>query len=519
MDFLSCFSPSNFKKNRIARRQMWYFGLVIVVFCLFLALCFFYLLQQQTVALKKNQMQAQSRRLSWTIQRNLPLMERLYGDRLAHNPFLNFLDDVTPGIVWVVDSNRELSMNVKFIERLRQKDKEAGRVRERPLPNNRKEAYQQLSPKVKEAVEEAFQGQDSLVEEYDKNYREDTLTMVTPIKNKAGQTRAVLLVQALARGVDETASAAIRVLLISALVACLIIVVLIVPMSWHITNSLNKMRQIALRLADKDYSARCQIKQEDEIGELAATLDTLAVRLAAAEKESLKLEQLRKDFFSNISHELRTPVTVIRSSLEALVDGVVTEPGQVAAYRSSIIKETKNLERLIDDLLEYSRLQNLDYKIEKGVINFCDVLQDAARAAQQLGREKQLAVELRLDREVYLLEGDYGRLRQLLLIFVNNSVKFSPAGSKIEMALVDRELRLTDHGQGMSAEALAHAFDKFYKQRSEENKEGSGLGLAIAKQIALRHHMDLEIASQLGSFTTIIVKLPPPLAAEAADAD
>ncbi len=511
MDLFGCFSPGNFRKNRIARRQLRYFSLIIVLFCIFLGLCFAYFLRAQTVILKKNQMQAQSVRLSRTIRRNLPVMEKYYGDNLAKNPFLNFLDDVTPGLVWVVDSNRELSLNLKAVEQRKKHKEKHEHARIRPLPADRKEAFEQLSPKVKQAVEKAFRGEKTIVEEMDESWGEEVLTVVTPIKNQEGATRAVLLVQALALGSDEAAALAGKVLLISALAACLLIAVFIVPMSWHITDSLNKMRSIALRLADKDYDARCRIEQDDEIGDLANTLDTLAARLAAAEKESLKLEQLRKDFFSNVSHELRTPVTVIRSSLEALAEGVVTEPEQVAAYRSSIIRETKTLERLIDDLLEYSRLQNPDYKIEKSLINLCDVLRDAARAARQLGREKEMEVSLQLDRDVFLLKGDYGRLRQLLLIFINNGIKFSPAKSKLELCLQGREVRVTDHGRGMSEEEVTHAFDKFYSRAGENDEEGSGLGLAIAKEIALRHDMKLELLSELGSFTTVIVKLPPPL--------
>lgn len=117
-------------------------------------------------------------------------------------------------------------------------------------------------------------------------------------------------------------------------------------------------------MAERDYSARTNIKQNDEIGELARTLDILAERLELADAESQKLEKLRRKFIANISHELRTPVTVIRGSLEALRDGVVTEKADVEEFHEQMYKESLFLQRLINDLLDLSRLQNTDFPIE-----------------------------------------------------------------------------------------------------------------------------------------------------------
>ena len=113
-----------------------------------------------------------------------------------------------------------------------------------------------------------------------------------------------------------------------------------------------------------------------------------------------------------------------------------------------------------------------------------------------------------------MLDGDYGRLRQMLMIFLHNSIKFSPARSSIEVVLQGTSLKLIDHGCGMKAEDVPHAFDRFYKARNEQNKSGIGLGLAIAKQIALRHNMELSLESELGKGTTISVQLPQEIARE-----
>jgi signal transduction histidine kinase len=167
------------------------------------------------------------------------------------------------------------------------------------------------------------------------------------------------------------------------------------------------------------------------------------------------------------------------------------------------------LQRLINDLLDLSRLQNMDFPIEKEPLNLCDVVQDAVRSSRRLGLEKDININLSSDTDLYVLNGDYGRLRQMLLVFLHNSIKFSNEGGKVEVVLEKDKLFIKDYGCGIKAEDIPHAFDRFYKARNEKNKSGSGLGLAIAKQIALRHDMSLELESEQGVYTKITVNLPP----------
>ena len=133
------------------------------------------------------------------------------------------------------------------------------------------------------------------------------------------------------------------------------------------------------------------------------------------------------------------------------------------------------------------------------------------RSSQRLGQQKNITIQLSLDTPVYIIEGDYGRLRQMLLIFLDNSIKFSPEQSKIEVALLGSRLTVTDHGCGVKQEELPHVFDRFYKTRGETNKSGSGLGLAISKQISERHGIGLTMTSIPGEATSVVLQLPPAL--------
>lgn len=463
-------------------------------------------------------MRAQAKRIAAAISTNLPVLAQHHGDGIAKSNFINFIDNLNQEILWVVDSERNLNVNKERMARRmqwRMKHHEAhGRQLPEP-PRDAKDAFARLPKHIKEKVEKCFaEGESFSVDEYNMWLNDIMLTVGEPVYDAQGKVKAVVLLHSPRQGLNKAVWDGLQVLLISLLAALALVMVLSVLLSWRFTRTLNIMRDNAEQLADRHYEVRNNVTQKDEVGELARTLDVLAERLQLADEESQKLEKLRREFIANISHELRTPVTVIRGSLEALRDGVVTEPADVAEFHEQMYNESLFLQRLINDLLDLSRLQNTDFPIEKEPLDLCAVVQDAVRGSRRLGLEKEITITAKLDKEPYLLNGDYGRLRQMLMIFLHNSIKFSSEKSSIEVELAGNKLKLSDHGCGMKAEDVPHAFDRFYKARNEQNKSGSGLGLAIAKQIALRHGMELSLESELGKGTTITVQLPPEIARE-----
>lgn len=307
-----------------------------------------------------------------------------------------------------------------------------------------------------------------------------------------------MLLHSPVHGTDDTIAQGMTILFFSILVALIISFLLLIIFSYYFTKPLSKMKSTALKLANGEYKVKNNITQNDEIGELACTLDILAARLYDASCESAKLEQMRRDFVANISHELKTPVTVIRGSLEALVEKVVTEPIQVEEYQLQMLSEAKFLQRLIGDLLDLSRLQNTDFVIEKSEISICDIVDDVVRSATHLAQKKGVTISTDKKSNHCIICGDYGRIRQMLFIILDNAIKFSPQNGTIEVILTEHELSIKDNGKGIEPEHLPYIFDRFYKSRSEQNKTGTGLGLAIAKQIADRHNIQVIVESKIG---------------------
>jgi len=157
---------------------------------------------------------------------------------------------------------------------------------------------------------------------------------------------------------------------------------------------------------------------------------------------------------------------------------------------------------LVNDLLDLSRLQNVDFPIERSPLILNEALSDALYSASQIARHKEIHILKEFPNEALSFIGDYGRLRQMFLIVLDNAVKFSPNGSTITVSLVRGCVTVRDEGPGIAPEELDLIFDRFHKTSTEANHGGSGLGLAIAKQIAQRQGIRISVQSEPGHGAT-----------------
>ena len=200
---------------------------------------------------------------------------------------------------------------------------------------------------------------------------------------------------------------------------------------------------------------------------------------------------MRENFVATISHELRTPVAVLKGSVEVLKDGIITVPHEIDAYYRQMYRETVYLERLVNDLLELSRLQDDRFRLEKDIVSVHQIIQDAARAIRQVARKKNITLQVICTEEDCRIQADYSRIRQVLIILLDNAVKFSRPEQTVQLELSrDSQqiiITVTDYGSGIRAEELPHIFDRFHKASTGSNHDGTGLGLAIARQIISRH--------------------------------
>lgn len=227
-----------------------------------------------------------------------------------------------------------------------------------------------------------------------------------------------------------------------------------------------------------------------------------------SEKE--KLEQMRKDFVSNVSHEFRTPLTIIKGNLESVIDGM-TKPEYIKDTCITLLKETNRLERMVKDLLNLSKLESGKLEIVFNELNINMLINDTLRGLKPLINNKCINLQLLLENNLPLLLSDYDKLKQLLIIFLDNAIKFSPNEGilKISTCSDNKNIYITieDSGIGIPKEEIEYLGEKFFKadRARTSNVEGTGLGLSIAKRLVKVLNGHFEIESELGKGTIITI--------------
>jgi signal transduction histidine kinase len=482
-------------KNKIAVKLTAYFSAALLIFSVIIGFVFMSLFKNNAISIHKKNLENRALTIAETIseltegsglnfggtKNRMMGMGGMMNMQPGLGLYLRSLDDIAMADAWIVDEDLNLLTTGTMA--------------------HMQYSYTDLPEDVDIVVKDVFNGETTFSQGFSQLLNTPTITVGTPIKS-GNEIIGALLIHSPVKGIDSAVSSGYKILLGSIMVALILSFALSALLAVTFSKPLKRMKDTALLLADGKYNAKTGVKQNDEIGELAATIDILSQRLDEASHESEKLQKQRQDFITNISHELRTPVTVIRGSLEAICDGIIKDPIQLKDYHKQMLEESKSLERLVNDLLELSRLQNVDFKIEMNEINLCDVLKDAVRSAVNIANYKNIDIEFSQDRDVFLTNGDYGRLRQMFLIVVDNSVKFSNENSKIYISLNKNTIIIKDEGIGISREDLPFIFDRYYRVKSVENKSGTGLGLTIANQIALRHNISITVESQLNVGTS-----------------
>lgn len=294
--------------------------------------------------------------------------------------------------------------------------------------------------------------------------------------------------------------------LLLALVCATAVLLTLVPGTLHIEKLVRAVRRTtdaANEIAKGDYSVRIDYDERDEIGALCTAVHDMADEIGTADK-------MKNEFISTVSHELRTPLTAIRGWGETLREAGAGDPAITERGIDVILKETTRLGGMVEELLDFSRIQNdrLSLHIEPmDVVQELDeaVLTFRERAARE---DKQLLYEPGAVEAPML--GDGGRIMQVFVNVIDNALKYTDAGGTIRIGTAvsgrTMEIRIADTGRGISARDLPHVTEKFYK--ADQAVRGSGIGLAVANEIVRLHQGELHIESERGVGTTVIITLP-----------
>ena len=295
--------------------------------------------------------------------------------------------------------------------------------------------------------------------------------------------------------------------LIAIFVGIVIIAVVALTGSYFIRSIVRPVRamtETSKRIAQGDFSAKIDKMYNDEIGELSDSINEMAAELDASEK-------LKNDFISRVSHELRTPLTAIKGWAETMQGGV---PDSVTFEKgmSVIVKESSRLTSLVEELLDFSKIQSGRFTLQMARM---DILAEIDEAVYML-KERAISEGKHLlyddPEEMPPIYGDHNRLKQVFLNVIDNALKYTPEGGMIGVQ-VYRDYKenavkviIADNGCGINPEDLPKVKDRFYKANQKVN--GSGIGLAVADEIVRMHKGSLDIESSPSVGTTVTITLP-----------
>ncbi|YCI06119.1 ATP-binding protein (plasmid) [Ensifer sp. D2-11] len=248
--------------------------------------------------------------------------------------------------------------------------------------------------------------------------------------------------------------------------------------------------------------------------ELEHEVAARTAQLAAANQRLTDLDRLRVQFLADISHELRTPLTALRGEAEIpLRHGSKPE----AVYRDAlerIVTQSLEMGRLVDDLVFLSRSETDTIRFEARRADLVIIVADALHEGEILARAKDISITADYSTDPVWITADAQRLKQALLIVLDNAIKYSPRGRSVSLTMTvengHAEIAIRDTGLGIAAEEISKVFERFYRGRSPKasRQPGSGLGLSIARWLIEKHQGEIELTSEVGAFTEVRIRIP-----------
>lgn len=262
--------------------------------------------------------------------------------------------------------------------------------------------------------------------------------------------------------------------------------------------------ETAKRIAAGSYGVQIEKRYDDEIGALTDTINDMSLKINQSEK-------MKNEFISSVSHELRTPLTAINGWAETIMNGEVRDAGDVKKGMGIIVSEARRLTNMVEELLEFSRIQDSRFTLSVEPMDIKAELEDAVYTYREFFRREGIELNhFDCDEEFPPIAGDPERLRQVFCNLLDNAAKHGGSGKRIDTAIARDEdqvvITIRDYGPGIPAEELPHVKYKFYKGSSKAR--GSGIGLAVCDEIITRHEGTLDIDNAEGGGCIVTIHLP-----------
>ena len=297
----------------------------------------------------------------------------------------------------------------------------------------------------------------------------------------------------------------LQVFSVASVIVLAVVSVIIYFVSRQLVKPLRQMSEAAAKMSSGDFSQRLMVDSDDELGQLALAMNHMAQSLSS-------LETMRRSFISNVSHELKTPMTTISGFVDGILDGTIP-PNQQKKYLRIVSDEVNRLSRLVVSMLNLSRIEAGEMKLTRQKVDAVDsTIQTLFQLESQI-EKRELEVQ-GLDHEPLYVDADPDLLHQVIYNLTENACKFANQGGTLSFSFEKEGNRaligVRNTGEGLSKQELSRVFDRFYKtDRSRGlDKTGVGLGLYIVRSIVTLHGGDIIVRSVKGEYTEFVFTLP-----------
>ncbi|MBE6860891.1 MAG: HAMP domain-containing histidine kinase [Ruminococcus sp.] len=329
---------------------------------------------------------------------------------------------------------------------------------------------------------------------------EKIMAVTVPLTSISTEYSAIRMVVSL-KEIDSTVQSYI---IASAAIGGFIILIMIFTGLYFLGSIVKPIQQISLiakRFATGDFSVRIQNNDEDEIGELCTSINYMANELS-------NTEAMKNEFISSVSHELRTPLTAIKGWAETI--SLEDNPETMKKGMGVILNETDRLYHMVEELLDFSRMQSGHFTLQRQNMDILAELEDALLVYSEKARREKMRIVYNEPEMLPVIYGDKNRIRQVFINIIDNAIKYSSAGGIITVEAKAEngnvEVSISDTGCGIKEADLPKIKTKFFK--ANHTRRGSGIGLAVADEIMTMHGGSLEVDSKEGIGTTVTINLP-----------
>lgn len=324
------------------------------------------------------------------------------------------------------------------------------------------------------------------------SYTNKVFTVAIPVEYY-GNRIGGMYINTLMPTLTKTVSDLLVWFLIASTISTLTAFALIYRQSTRISLSVNRIKDAALDIAAGNFNERIPVTGKDEISQLSSAFNFMADSLD-------KLEDMRSQFVSDISHELRTPMTSISGFVEGILDGTIP-PEKEKDYLKIVLDESNRLKKLVTDMLEMSKMSSSEYKLNVSEFDFVELIRICIIGLEQKITEKQLDLSVDFKSDSLAVCADRDAIQRVLINLIDNAVKFSYPNTNIDIKMwYDSKkayFSVGNYGKGIAKEELPHIFDRFYKTDSSRTNRssGAGLGLSFVKNIMLLHQQSVWVDS------------------------